>query len=164
MNLPDDLIEFLNSRQRLKYDPEECEVGKITLLPVPKLKLKLFPTDTDNGIPDRQDDPHKGELGCYLVPGVSLVAKCEDYDPLGLLLWLPEEGCYGTWDSSHALVQAFPPAVTWTDIAADPVRYLNALWEDEEAGGPAPLIPWPKYGYDPKQRFEPLPFPTSSEA
>jgi hypothetical protein len=157
LNLPEDLSEFLKSGRQLEYDPDECDVGPITLLRLDQLKIELFPTDTDNGLRERKDDPHKGELGCYLVPAVSLVATCEEYEPVGLLIWLPQEGCYGTWDDSHTLVQVFPPTVTWTDIAANPEAMLNSIWEGVEAGGPVPLIPWPRYAYDPQQRYEPLP-------
>lgn len=157
MNLPHDLIEFLQNNTLLQYDPSECEAGKIKLLSLNKLKIELFPTDADNGPIDNTSDPHCGEMGTYMVPAVSLVAKCEDYEPMGLLLWFPEEECYGTWDSSHTLLEVFSSEVTWSDIVANPLSYINSFWDEERVGGLAPLIPWPKYDYDPVQSHWPRP-------
>ena len=158
MNLPDDYIAFVRSGKQLEYDEEECEIRGVRLLPLEQLRVQLYPTDVENGPVDNSTDPHKGELGCYLVPGISLLAACEDYDPDGLLLWLPEEGCFGTWDSTHTFIVAFSSSVTWTNISSNPARHFNAFWGDDEIGGIAPLIPWRKYGYDPSRPMRPKPF------
>jgi hypothetical protein len=154
LNLPVDLVDFL--RLGLKLDhAAESEAGAIELLPMESLCLQLFPTDVDNGPIDNSTDPHCREMGCYMVPAVSLVATCENYDPLGLILWFPNERCFGTWDSSHTLLESFSTDVTWTDIAREPVRYLNAFWGEARVGGLAPFRPWPRYEYDPKQPHQP---------
>jgi hypothetical protein len=157
MNLPQDLTDYLKQRRQLEYDAAECEAGSITLLPLARLQIKLFPTDVDNGPIDNNDDPHCGEMGCYLIPAVSLAEECENFDAEGLLLWLPEESCFGTWDADHTLVEVFSPSVKWSDIADDPLSYVNSFWSDDRAGGLAPLVPWPKYEYDPDQPTAPLP-------
>jgi hypothetical protein len=151
MELPPDLVAFLKARRQLDYEVSTCEAGRVLLLPQDQLRVRLYPTDVDNGPIDNTNDPHFRELGCYLVPGVSLVAQCDGFDPDGLLLWLPEEECYGTWDSTHTLIEAFSRGVSWTDIANDPVLYINSLWNDERVGGLTPLIPWPRYQYDQTQ-------------
>jgi hypothetical protein len=158
VQIPSDLEYFLKRGLQLEFPAEECETGKVVLLPLEQLRIELFPTDVDNGPLDNTSDPHHRELGCYLIPAVSLIGECENFDPSGLLLWLPEEGAYGTWDSSHTLVEAFSTSVNWSDIANDPARYLNAPWDDERLGGLAPLVPWPKYEYDRSQPTAPRPF------
>ena len=156
MELPPDLEAFLNEGRQLEYDVDACEAGQIVLLPRKDLKVRLFPTDVDNGPIDNSNDPHFRELGCYLVPAVSLLAECDGFDPDGLLLWLPEERCYGTWDSSHTLLEAFSHDVSWSDIANDPISFINSFWDDERVGELAPLIPWPKYQYDSTQPHWPI--------
>jgi hypothetical protein len=157
LELPDDLREFLDCGRQLSYAFNECEAGRITLLSLELLKLELFPTDVDNGPLDNSADPHHGQLGCYLVPAVSLVAECDGYDPGGLLLWIPSEASFGTWDSSHTLIEAFDPSVSWAEIASDPLPHINSFWGEERVGGLAPLVPWPRYEYDPGQPHWPRP-------
>jgi hypothetical protein len=154
MKLPVDLADFLKSGLQLEYEADACEVGGIRLLGFDQLRLKRFPTDIDNSQLGNVGDPHQGEYGCYLVPAVNLVAHCDEFDPDGLLLWLPNENCYGTWDSSHTLIEAFSPKISWSDIASNPIPYLNSFRHDEDVGfgGLRPLIPWPQYEYDPVQR------------
>jgi hypothetical protein len=69
----------------------------------------------------------------YLVRAVSLVGTCEIYHPAGVLLWLPDAEMFGSWDDDHSTLWVFI-GLAWPQIAADPVRYLNACWEPEEAG------------------------------
>jgi hypothetical protein len=154
LKLPEDLVAFLRAGRQLDYDPADCEAGAVTLLPLDQLQVELFPVDCQS-TPIAEDDPHSAERGCYLVPGVSLLASCEGYEPAGLLLWLPEEGRYGTCDESHGPLRAFPREVTWTAIVADPAEYINAQWGEwppDEV-----LVSWPKYRYSKKQWYEPLP-------
>lgn len=145
VEIPDDLRAFLSARKRLKYDADECEPGRIKLLPVSKLTVgwvwvNARPAD------DPQGDPHAGENGYYAIPAVNLVAEAEEYEPEYILLWLPEEGQYGTWDSDHAELLIFPGA-TWSDIAADPLPYVAAQWDGPEPG--ALFVPYPKHPYHP---------------
>ena len=145
--VPDDLRSFLRSRKQLEYDTTACEPGQITLLPLSKLKVGQVWVNTR---PKKrpQGDPHAGKEGHYPIPSVNLVADAEGYDPEYILLWLPEEGLYGTWDCDHAELRVFPE-VTWTDIVADPLPYISAQWE----GMGVPFIPYPKYPYHPGHPF-----------
>jgi hypothetical protein len=101
--------------------------------------------------PFARDDPHRHDGGCYLVPAVNLVAggPRSDVDfPAWLLLWLPAERRYGSFDLDHGDVLMFAPDVRWSDIAADPAAYVSA----SEGGGRGPvsgeyLKPWPMYSY-----------------
>jgi uncharacterized protein (TIGR02996 family) len=164
LKLPADLVAFLEASRQLEYDPATCEARKITLLPLKRLKLELFPAYCPS-MKEAQKDPHYGEYGPYLVPAVNLVATCRAYQPKGLLLWLPEEGRYGTWDSSHDILQVLAPDVTWTTIVQDPARYINSQWGTGGRNRPSVksewLVPWPKYRYSEEQQHKPLPVPKS---
>ena len=99
-------------------------------------------------------DPHRGR-GFYVVPAVNLVASCEHYDALGILLWIPREKMFGNWDCDHHVIQVLVTrrvrgdtssieAATWGDIEADPLRFINAQWGFDATTSKI-LIPWPKY-------------------
>jgi hypothetical protein len=79
-HLPADLVAFLQGAKQPEYDPALCEAGAVTFLPLDELKVEFFPMT-----PDSPDDPHAGEYSSYLVAGVSLVASCDGYDPVGPL-------------------------------------------------------------------------------
>jgi hypothetical protein len=161
LKLPADLVAFLKSGKQLEYDPATCEAGAVTLLPLERLKVELFPTDSQSTAIE-QADPPGGELGCYLVPAVSLLGDCTGgYDAVGLLLWYPEEGRYGTWDNSHTYLAVFPQETTWEQIVRKPAQHINSQWVGafEDSAPAEALVPWPKYPYSPKQIYEPLPAP-----
>lgn len=134
LNLPEDLRGFLADDKQLDYYPSDCEPGVVQLLPLDRLALQLFPmyTDSDSMTGENLNaaDPHRGENGYYPVKGVNLVGECANYEPCGLLMWLPREGCYGIWDSTHWHISEFRSDQTWSQIAADPAAYLDAGWGD----------------------------------
>jgi hypothetical protein len=161
LNLPTDLVEFLAAGEQLVYDPGDCEAGAIQLLPLDRLKLELFPMYISSDMEELyESDPHQGENGYYLVTGVNLVAECEEYDPCGLLMWLPIEWRFATWDHEHWYFGVFGPEQTWTEIVKAPAQHINAQWVGAFADSvPAtPLVPWPTHRYS-KQREGPSPFP-----
>jgi hypothetical protein len=142
LQLPDDLIAFLDSGGRLEYDPATCEAGEVTLLPLSALRLRTF---TARGGPAHQTgDPNFGR-GVYRVSGVDLIATCTgDYEPEGLLLWLPGERSFGVWDPSHDYLMVFGMEVSWSQIVKSPARYINAQWgfEDLDRAPAEFLCPW----------------------
>ena len=137
---PKDLVDFLKQGNQLTYNPAKCEAGQIALLAFDKLVLGEVYIDSEES-PLAKNDPHVGEKGYYAVPAINLVADCDGYDPEGILIWLPEQKVFGTWDIDHWDVLIFPNA-TWSDIASDPIKFINAQW-------------WPK-GVD-CQYFAPFP-------
>ena len=94
------------------------------------------------GASDRANEANLTCVGIAAVQAVDLIAACDSYDPHGILVWLPKEQAYGTWDMDHWDVAVFP-GITWTDIEADPLTYLNAQWE----GGGTPLVPVGRYDF-----------------
>ena len=121
--LPTDLADFLRARRELEYDFKACQAGQVVLLPVGAHVLGRVWVDPEH----HRDDPHDGDSGLYEVPAVSLLQECQHYDPEFILLWMPEPGCYGSWDCDHYELWLFPDA-SWSDIAANPLTYLNAQW------------------------------------
>ncbi len=158
LSLPDDLRAFLRAGRQLEYDAGSCECGRVTLLGPRQLRLTPFTILTDE-MQFVYGDPRRGK-GYYYVPAVNLVATCEHYHPFGVLLWIPREGMFGSWDSDHHVVKVFlalrvrgdaarMEPVTWTDIEADPPRFINAQWNLDATTGKF-LIPWPKYRWKPR--------------
>lgn len=154
LSLPDDLRAFLSADRQLQYDSNRCECGQVTLLRPRQLRLRPFTIFTDE-MQHVHGDPRRGK-GYYVVPAVNLVASCEHYQPLGILIWIPKEGMFGTWDCDHHVMQVLVTfrrrgdtagieAATWTDIEADPLRYLNSQWGPRDASTSKVLVPWPKY-------------------
>lgn len=121
--LPAELQQFLDDGDQLPASAMGM-TGAVVLTPSPE-RVTLAVSSDDR--PWEADDPHRGEDGFYEVPAYSLIDDCEEeFNPLGLLVWLPVEGCFGTWDPEHWDLIAFPTA-TWADIVADPARFLDAL-------------------------------------
>ncbi len=159
LDLPADLVAFLADGKQLEYDPDPCEAGAVILVLLSQLKLERFPVETGS-LPVFEQDPHYPKVNSYLVLGVNLVASCTgDYDPVGLLLWLPVEKRYAVWDSSHCGIQVFGSAVTWEQIAASPSRHINAGWTgmDPDAPPMEELVPWPAHPYGDSQMYLPQP-------
>lgn len=160
LQLPDDLVRFLSAGHQLTYDPELCEAGAITLLPLSELKLERFPVETGS-LAISEPDPNYPQQNSYLVLGVNLVASCTgDYESEGLLIWFPVERRYGIWDSSHCGIQIFGPEVSWEHIVANLVPHINAGWIGIDPDAPLTenLIPWPNHPYHTKQVYSPQPF------
>jgi hypothetical protein len=156
LQLPADLVAFLAAGKQLGYDPDACDAGAVTLVPLAGLKLKRFPVET-SGDAFRKDDPNAPGVNSYLVLAVDLIASCdEDYSPAGLLLWLPVEQRYAAWDSSHCKIDVFAADVTWQRIAADPVKYLEASLGGDGYDPPLErLVPWQSDPYGKKQVYKP---------
>jgi hypothetical protein len=151
LNLPDDLVEFLTSKKKLNYKREHCECGQVELLPIEQLKTQLFAVKTEY-----DDDPHVFDMsapedGCYLVRGVSLLAKCEFYEPHGVMIWLPEERQFGFFDAEHMRLETFCRDVTWSEISENFPRFANAGWGGapnwDDAEPTAAIKPWDDYPY-----------------
>ncbi len=140
LNLPDEFVEFLQSGRQLDYDPASVEPGEVKLKRLEEFAIGEVWIGTE--IPG---DPHAGESGYYAIPAVSLTGECEDYDPEFILLWLPEERLFGTWDCDHWVLKVFRNA-RWADIVANPAAYINAQWDwNDELG--SQFVPWPQYEF-----------------
>ena len=127
-DLPDDLIAFLRAGRQLDYDADNSEIGRITLKRDADLTLTTITTFP--GCQSIIDDPYSDIEGLYQADVYDLVAECRDYDPQGLLCWILALRRFGCIDPEHGDVITFPD-VTWTDIAANPLPYLDSQWSDD---------------------------------
>jgi hypothetical protein len=124
-NLPEKTVECLRLRAPLEYDADKCEPGEVGLHRLEDLRLGEVKIE-----PDLEGDPHLNQDGAYFVPAVSLSATCQAYNPLYILLWLPNELRFGTWDCDHGVLIIFDDA-SWEDILIDPAKYLGAQWNSD---------------------------------
>lgn len=151
--VPQDLLDFITSGDKLEFDPTECEAGNITLCNIDQLHLSLFSVncdDTDVG----SEDPNIGRAGCYLVEGVDLIQESDGgYGSEGLLIWLPKDNRYAVWDSSHNQMFVFETKTRWVDIVKTPIRYLNAQWELGDHAPVSFLKPWINHVYNEEQVY-----------
>ena len=145
LNLPADLLEFLSNRQQLEYDFASVEAGAVKLNVLADLELGEVWINSDES-PLGEDDPHAGEDGYYTVPAVSLTGESEVYDPEFILLWLPNEKLFGTWDCDHWDLYTFPNT-SWENITSNPAKYLDAQWSDYERKISEYFKPYPKYEF-----------------
>ncbi len=123
LSIPEDLTFFLRKRKQLVYNPKKAIAGSIKLMPLHRLRIgRVY------AAPKSTADPNRRRSGVYRIPAISITSKAEQSDPEHLLTYLPFEGLYATFDGDHAVVTVFSEA-TWSDIAADPLPYLNANWE-----------------------------------
>ncbi|MEM7475690.1 MAG: hypothetical protein AAF483_11925 [Planctomycetota bacterium] len=158
LNLPQDLVSFYESGRPRQFSDEDCEAGATELFDFSELEIQRFPMETGS-LDNCDDDPNRAKANSYLVPAVDLICSCTGgYDPTGLLLWLPEEGRFGTWDSSHCIISVFSDCVTWDLIEQSPAEYINAQWTGMYADSPPsePLLPWLKYEYADQQIHGPV--------
>ncbi|HEX3132006.1 MAG TPA: hypothetical protein VHX44_00315 [Planctomycetota bacterium] len=122
--MPHDLQRFLARKGKLKGDFKKAETGGIGLISLKEAKvgwLYVAPGSSPK-------DPNRNCDGCYYVPAVNLIKRCVNYPPYGILVFLPFEGIYATWDCDHAALFAFP-AATWGDIAANPLHFTDYQWK-----------------------------------
>lgn len=143
-DLPKGLVAFLQAGKQLKYEPEACECGAVTLVQLGKHVVgEVWVHPEDASLPG--NSPHAGKKGYYAIPAISLIATCDGYDPEFILMWLPQSQVYGSWDCDHWDLRIFP-GVTWAKIASSPLKYVNAQWHPEKVPNEV-LVPWPDYAF-----------------
>ena len=138
--LPEELCDFLKAGGQLSYDPSRCECGEVKLKHLDELRYGKVWLDASDA----------GRQAHIEIPAISLLKSCEAYDPEYLLLWLPNERLFGSWDRDHWKLHVFP-GTCWGQLLLAPVKFLNAQWHDydEEYS-----IEWhPHEGYDPKPGY-----------
>jgi hypothetical protein len=117
-DLPDDLVEFLESDRRLKYDASACEIGIFTFHALDEIKQ----IDLTVSAKDHQST--------CTVRALDLVKSCEGYDPKGMFVYIPSLRKYGSYDSESQVLITYG-GMTWSNFLADPARYINAAWDND---------------------------------
>src|SRR5262249_31179877 len=139
LGLPADLLAFLQAERQLEFDPRQTMIGPVKLKPLAHLQFDTL-TVTTEGTHLERKDPHRGEEGYYLLRVVDLIGECDAYGPYGLFAWFCDYKAFGTWDADHHIAIVFPK-VSWSKIAADPAKYLDAQWDLNRKVGKY-LEPW----------------------
>jgi hypothetical protein len=114
--LPDDLVEFLESERRLEYDASACEIGVFALRTLDEVE------EIDLTV---SDESH--ESNC-VIRALDLLKSCEVYDPRGMLVYIPSLRKYGSYDSELKVLITYR-GMSWSDFLADPARHINAAWD-----------------------------------
>ncbi|MEO0476378.1 MAG: hypothetical protein AAF085_10495 [Planctomycetota bacterium] len=161
MHLPGDLINFLSSGLKFDVDESRCEAGAVQLVSLSHLHLQRYPVET-SGLKVFEKDPNYPSVNSYLVLGVNLTSASSiehEGGADGILLWLPIERRFGSWDASHCTMSVFGPEVTWSRIVENPTAHINAGWQglDPESPPMTDLIPWLNHPYHTEQVYTPLP-------
>lgn len=139
-NLPDDTAEFLRAGCQFEYDHRSIEAGEVKLKRLDELTMSEVWIGTN-----LKGDPHAKENGYYAIPAVSLTGECKSYNPEFILLWLPRERSFGTWDCDHWVLKVFR-GVAWSDIVTNPAAYLNSQWDYSDKLG-TQFVPWLDYEF-----------------
>lgn len=167
LDLPSDLTSFLRESHILEYDFLACEAGQVTLCAIESLRLiEIYVNSEETPFeaclrPEEDDeyeynpdmwDPHCVE-GFYAIQAVNLIASVTGYEGFaaGTLLWYPKYRQYGQWDNEHGNAIRFGN-ISWSDIVADPVHFMNAKWRwDEKEEIFNWVTPWldPEFDYRP---------------
>ena len=123
MNLEMALLDFLKSGKKLSYDYEKAEPGFVGLYDIDELREDIIYIE----------GPNKG-TSYYEIPAISLTNENEYYEPEFILLWLPNEQVYGTWDCDHWDLYVFE-YTKWQDIEKNPLPYINCQWDHDQKVG-----------------------------
>ena len=114
--LPDDLIEFLESDRRLGYDAAACEIGNCAFRSLDEVEeIDLIVCAADH------------ESSCT-IRALDLLKSCETYDPQGMLVYIPSLRKYGSYDGDQEVLITYR-GMSWSAFLTDPVRYINAAWD-----------------------------------
>lgn len=123
MDLPKDLTEFLKAKSELIYDHNTVEPDFVGIIDFDKLQLgKVWIEGNVSG------------KSYYEIPAINLTDQCVHYDPEFILLYLPNEKLYGSWDSDHWKLYVFPN-INWTEITNNPADYINQQWNPKKEIG-----------------------------
>lgn len=136
IELPHDLLAFLRAGSQLRYDAKGSEIGRIKLKR--DVDLDLTTITTFPGCQSIIDDPYDALEGLYQIDVVDLVAESDSYGTEGLLCWIVALQRFGSIDPEHGDVITFP-GITWTELAASPLRHLEAQWNHDLGER---VLPW----------------------
>lgn len=148
VDIPDDLKDFLIQGKQLDYDRFKCDAGLVKLKKLQSLKVENIEISTKRVKSiSEQNDSNKNKNGAYIVPAVSLIAECRNFDPDFILLWLPKEKMFGSLGGEYVNELLVFPDTSWSAIANDPTTYINAQWRAGYNNVALDFNPWMKYPF-----------------
>lgn len=102
------------------------EVEQATFFGIDELSIQHFELDTEEYYLNFEEPGNDPKLK-YDIPGIDLIKSIEAYSPVGVLVWFPEFGEYGSWDCDHSIVWMMPD-LTWELLLKDPGKFINVQW------------------------------------
>ena len=138
MPIPRDLHDFLSRPENRQVSLAGGEVRQIELCPPEELRLQKFMVDGNELFLNGPLDFDPGETREY--EGYSLVKRCNDYDPDGVLVWFPEFNAFGTADCDHGRILLYP-GISWSQICREPTWYYNGQWYPDRVSH-SEVNPW----------------------
>lgn len=138
---PEEVLRYLDqNRDKLRFDfSGKGELSYVQLCAPEELRftdINLNPKLYYYEIPEAADDPNGLKWGNYRVPAVDIIKDCSDYDPWGILVWLPSLNVFATADTEHGEVHVFLDT-SWERILNSLEAHCCYQWEDynEEVNG-----------------------------
>ena len=144
MKICSELEVFLKENLSLEYEKSKCECGQVILKNYYELIEEKIEVELEEDHYSSIEQLKKGPFGHYEIISVNLIKSCENYFPDHILLWLPYESLFGTYDSDHSKLLIFEN-VKWSDIVKSPLQYINSQWHDDEHQTGKPYDPREKY-------------------
>jgi hypothetical protein len=100
----------------LEYDASACEIGVFTFRTLEEVEeIDLVVSSQDH------------ELIC-VIHALDLLKTCEEYDPRGMLVYIPSLRKYGSYDSELEVLITYR-GMSWSNFLGEPARYINAAWD-----------------------------------
>jgi len=133
-NLPNECIEFLNSQKNKVIDLRNspAEIEKILFYSEEELTCGHQVIDTYEYFLNYNEFKEDSEIQ-YHIPCVNLIKEDDDdnYDADGLLVWLPDLNCFGSFDIDHCIGYLFQQN-SWIDIESNLGKFINTQWYPEK--------------------------------
>ncbi|BDD08092.1 hypothetical protein FUAX_05240 [Fulvitalea axinellae] len=134
----------------------ETSQGKFILCKADEIQ-EFYPKIYSYGLDDEREyftpkgkDPKK-EHGIYTGKAINLMKNSEYYDPLGVLMYLPDLKMVGTWDGGHYQIGVFQ-GVTWKEISADLSSFIVSMWGNRNFDNILEVFePWDKWEFKPTE-------------
>jgi len=131
LSLPEDAIQyFLNIENTFEFENEEyADIQHIALYPFSNIQTIEIGISTceyrvNHGI---NDDPNIDKDGYYNLQVVDLIEDVNDYESVGILVWIPEIKQFGTWDCDHGVLYVFKD-ISWSLVIKNIFTYVNTQW------------------------------------
>lgn len=142
LRLPGGVTEYLQAHRTFEYDVDDSELGAISLRLPRDLQEAVLPLRV--GRQRVAQDPYAGIDGRYQVTCVDLVCEAEEFDPIGLLGWLPEISAFGCVDVEHGTILSFGDT-DFPAIVSNPLLYLESQWGPPAVG--EYILPWEHFTF-----------------
>ena len=144
MKVYSELEAFLKKGLSLKYEISQSECGQLTLKNYSDLTEEIIEVELEEDHYSSVEQLKNGPYGHYKITAVNLIESCQAYFPDHIILWLPHEESFGTFDTDHSRLSIFEN-IEWSHITKNPLPYINSQWNDHGHQISKPFDPRGKY-------------------